>query len=322
MTRRIMLRCYLYICVAGTLALFGQTSGHEPVIGANPAAQSQPEKPTVQAPADRQAHSAGNQSGTAPQITTRPESSPRKIPSAQYSPLAAAGGYAHPGVSPWEAIVNYLNPRRVNMGQVFDERKQAWLDNAAANQYFWYSFCVTALLVLSWFALAWIHNDRLRETWELAECAADALRYSEYCKRKADHAIARYNEHVEKCNRVVESAESGMVTPETATLNTFKEELRKVRADNESLTMKNAHLEDQLTKKDTSLKALSDRVTQAEQKIQASKSAANPPNPELVERIRRLEQQNRNLRQQIERGGNGKGAANAAKPTDTESERC
>lgn len=99
-------------------------------------------------------------------------------------------------------MVHALNPHDVDLGAMWEARRRAWLENAGANRYFWYSFGATALLVLSWFALAWVHNDRVRERWQLAEHAADALRYGEYCKRKAREAISRYNEHVEKCNRV------------------------------------------------------------------------------------------------------------------------
>ena len=159
----------------------------------------------------------------------------KRPPTAQYSPLAAAGGYARPSVTPWQAIVNYFNPHHLNMGQLFAERKQAWLDNALYNQYFWYSFWVTGMLILSWFAIAWIHNDRVRATWELAECASDALRYSEYCKREAKEAIRRHNDHIEKCNRIIEDNRSGlMTTPGTADLEFSGPELARLRNDNES----------------------------------------------------------------------------------------
>jgi hypothetical protein len=215
----------------------------------------------------------------------------KRPPAAQYSPLAAAGGYARPGVTPWQAIVYYFNPHHLNMGQLLAERKQAWLDNALYNQYFWYSFWVTGLLILSWFAIAWIHNDRVRATWELAECASDALKYSEYCKREAKEAIRRHNEHVEKCNRIIEDNRSGlMTTPETANLHSFRQELQKLRADNESLRLENAQLQTQLDGKTAEFQKLTDRVTEAERSIQAKQ--AQSPNAALVDRIRRLELRN------------------------------
>ena len=127
-------------------------------------------------------------------------------------------------------MVHALNPRDVNLGAIWEERRRAWLENAGANRYFWYSFGATAMLILSWFALAWVHTDRVRERWQLAEHAADALRYAEYCKRRAKEAISRYNVHVETCNRVIEAGESGIATPETANLEDYKRESNGSRA--------------------------------------------------------------------------------------------
>jgi len=112
--------------------------------------------------------SAYEQQGTAQPRVSRSQGRGR-VPAAQYSPLAAKGGYSNSHTSPLEAMVHALNPRDVNLGAIWEERRRAWLENAGANRYFWYSFGATALLVLSWFALAWMHTDRVRERWQLAE---------------------------------------------------------------------------------------------------------------------------------------------------------
>ena len=39
-----------------------------------------------------------------------------RVPAAQYSPLAAQGGYSRTRTSPLEAMVHALNPRDVNLG--------------------------------------------------------------------------------------------------------------------------------------------------------------------------------------------------------------
>src|SRR5207253_1844864 len=126
--------------------------------------------------------------------------SEERVPAGQYSPLAAQGGYSRARTTPLEAMVHALNPRDVNFGAMWEERRRVWLENAGANRYFWYSFGATAVVILSWFALAWVQNDRVRERWQLAEHAADALRYAESCKRRAKEAIDRYNMHIETCN--------------------------------------------------------------------------------------------------------------------------
>jgi len=233
-----------------------------------------------------------------------------QAPPAQYSPLAAQGGYSHAHTSPLEAMVHALNPHDVNLGAIWEARRRAWLENAGANRYFWYSFGATALLVLSWFALAWVHNDRVRERWQLAEHAADALRYAEYCKRRAREAISRYNEHVEKCNRVIEAGESGMSTPETANLEDYKRELQRLKSDNDAKELQVARLEEQLEQKGTQLTSLTERVSEAERRLKNRAGAGTENgNAALVERIQRLEAENRRLKQ-------GKSAAAKAAVAD------
>jgi hypothetical protein len=280
------LRVYLVLAVVEP-AVFGQVS-----------AQIQ----------DRQPAAVQQRSGQ-PRIN-RYQGSETQAPIAQYSPLAAQGGYSHAHTSPLEAMVHALNPHDVSLGAIWEARRRAWLENAGANRYFWYSFGATALLVLSWFALAWVHNDRVRERWQLAEHAADALRYAEYCKRRAREATSRYNEHVEKCNRVIEAGESGMSTPETANLGDYKRELQRLKSDNDAKELQVARLEEQLEQKGTQLTSLTERVSEAERRLKNRPGAGTENgNAALVERIQRLEAENRRLKQ-------GKSAAAKAAVAD------
>ena len=284
---------YIYVAlIVATAPVYGQDPNEEPKAQSTSTEQTpSPDGSPVPVRPTRRAAS--------PAYSYRPTQ--KRPPAAQYSPLAAAGGYGHPGVTPWQAIVNYFNPHHLNMGQLFAERKQAWLDNALYNQYFWYSFWVTGLLILSWFAIAWIHSDRHRATWELAECASDALRYSEYCKREAKEAIRRHNDHIEKCNRIIEDRRSGlMTTPGTADLETSKQQLQRLRGDNESLRLENTQLQEQLDGKTSEFQKLTERVTEAERSIQAKQ--AQSPNAELVDRIQRLELRNSQLEQKLQSG--------------------
>jgi chromosome segregation ATPase len=185
----------------------------------------------------------------------------------------------------------------VNLGAIWEERRRAWLENAGANRYFWYSFGASALLILSWFALAWMHTDRVRERWQLAEHAADALRYAEYCKRRTREAVGRYNEHVEKCNRVIEAEDSGITTPETANLEDYRHQIQRLKSENDAKDLQVARLEEQLAQKSTQLTGLTERITEAERRLK--NRTATPPdngNAALVERIQRLEAENRRLK--------------------------
>jgi hypothetical protein len=229
--------------------------------------------------------------------------------------LAAQGGYAGGRTSPLDAAVHALNPHDVNLGEIWERRRQQWLENAGANPYFWFSFSITAVVILSWFALAWVHSDRVRERWQLAEHAADALRYAEYCKRRASEAIGRYNEHVEKCNRLIESGESGLTTPETANLEDHRREITRLAADNDSKDMQVKRLQEELDRKAQELTDISKRIEQAEQRLNARAKVASSVDAQskLAERINRLETENRTLteenRRLRSRSGNTKAAA-------------
>jgi len=236
-------------------------------------------------------------------------------PAARYSPLAAQGGYAAGRTSPLEAVIHTLNPHDVNLGDVWERRRRQWLENAGANPYFWFGFAVTVALILSWFVLAWIHTDRVRERWQLAEHAADALRYAEYCRRRASAAIGRYNEHVEKCNRLIEAGESGLATPETANLEDYRRELTRLAADNDSKDLQVKRLQEELERKAQELSDIAKRIEQAEQRLNArSKLATNADaQAKLAERINRLETENRTLaeenRRLRQRSGSNKAVA-------------
>ena len=275
---------YLYICVVlATVdpALFGQTATQDQSTTSVSREQ--------QTPAQPQLH--------------QHQESDQRVPATQYSPLAAQGGYSQSHTSLLEAMVHALNPRDVNLGAMWEERRRAWLENAGSNRYFWYSFGVTILVILSWFALAWVQNDRVRERWQLAEHAADALRYAEYCKRKAVEAIDRYNLHIETCNRVIEGGESGVATPETANLEDQKRELQRLKSDNQAKDFEVARLTEELKQRTAEQNTLTARVTAAEERLKVRIGAGSEnANAELVERIRRLEAENRRLKQ-------GRGAA-------------
>ena len=270
---------YLFFYVALGLidpALIGQTR-----------TQDQPSAPVSQQ----------QQAPAQPRLRQYQESNQR-VPAAQYSPLAAQGGYSHGSTSPLEALVHALNPRDVNLGAMWEERRRTWLENTGANRYFWYSFGATILVILSWFALAWVQNDRVRERWQLAEHAADALRYAEFCKRRAKEAISRYNLHIETCNRVIEAGESGVATPETANLEDFKRETQRLRSDNNAKELQVTSLTERLEQKAGELNSLTERVTAAEQRLKSrTGEGSQSANAALVERIQRLEAENRRLKQ-------------------------
>jgi hypothetical protein len=317
------MRRYLYIYVAFALtmpALFGQEG---PGAAPHPQPATTTQTPNTDEPADPVQEPAARPgelrdpakpAQRTPPRQTRPAPAqaygyrqPERPPAAQYSPLAAQGGYCRHQSSPWQMVVGHFNPRHLNLGHLMEERRQAWLDNVATNEYFWYAACATGMLLISWTVLWWVNDDRLRALTELSENAADALRYSEYCKREAKAAIRRHNEHMDKCNRVIEDQRSGLATtPETAHLDDQKREIKRLAADNDALKKHNARLLEEREQKAAELQTLTQRVDEVEKHLQASNGASKNPNTGLVERIARLEDENRRLQQQLTRKANTK----------------
>lgn len=230
-------------------------------------------------------------------------------PAARYSPLAARGGYKRQGMTWYDAAFRSLNPSDFNWGAWWEQRRRVWLENVALNPYFWYSFVVTSLLMMSGFALAVQHSDRLKERRRWAEVAADAKHYADYCKRQALEAAERYNAHVEKCNRVIESADSGLVTPETANITDLRSELERLRADNDAKTRQVQKLDEQLKEREAATSNLMVRIAELEKTMGSKRSGqaktetavVGAPNAALIERINRLERELASRNEQLRR---------------------
>ena len=90
--------------------------------------------------------------------------SPRaESPAARYSPLAAAGGYKSQHVTWYDALLHSLNPKNIDWGLRWEQRRANFLENTIANKYF--VFC--AFLVLCFYAtlvaIGWIVRDHKQD---------------------------------------------------------------------------------------------------------------------------------------------------------------
>jgi hypothetical protein len=111
-------------------------------------------------------------------------------------------------------------------------------------------------------------------------------------------AIDRYNLHIETCNRVIEGGESGVATPETANLEDQKREFQRLKSDNQAKDFEVARLTEELKQRTAEQNTLTARVTAAEERLKVRiGTGSESANAELVERIQRLEAENRRLKQ-------------------------
>ena len=107
----------------------------------------------------------------------------------------------------YEFLLKQFNPNNLDYGASMEERRQAFLNETVRNRYFEYSASVTlALLLMTVFcAKQWI--DQRRILWITAEMMADLYRHDLYSRHIAEKAIRKYNEHIERCNRAIETGQ-------------------------------------------------------------------------------------------------------------------
>lgn len=109
----------------------------------------------------------------------------------------------------YDAMLRQFNPDNLDWGQWLEQRREQFLEQTAANPYFKYSMVTTLILIVLSIALAKALIDQSRVKWLAQERYEDLLRQDALSRKEAHAAIRRYNEHVEKCNRVIEAELAG-----------------------------------------------------------------------------------------------------------------
>ena len=129
----------------------------------------------------------------------------------------------------YEQVLRHLNPNNIDYGSIWEQRKQAILQQIG-NPYFQYSFAATAA-VLVLLALLCVQRMSHKRALDVAVLSiADVLRHDEYSRQIADEAIRRHNEHIESCNRLIEAGQD-----DAAELQRIRKELADTQAENKSL---------------------------------------------------------------------------------------
>lgn len=135
--------------------------------------------------------------------TRRAQPPAAAAPSPLYQrPVVATRPYQHTW---YDAMLQQFNPDNLDWGQWLEQRREQFLEQTVANPYFKYSMVTTLLLLVLSVAFAKALIDKSRITWLAQERYEDVLRQDAISRKEAHAAIRRYNEHVEKCNRVIEA---------------------------------------------------------------------------------------------------------------------
>ena len=230
-------------------------------------------------------------------LPARSQTAQRPYGRENYSPLAAAGGYRRHRERFWEFWWHRINPHNFNYGAWIEQRRQVFLDQAGSNRYFWFAFWELAGVC---FLLLWATKERMdrKDTeWEAAECLADLANYADYCRWSALEAIEQHNAHIEVCNRVIESAQTGRPMASGGNSESdWKAEADRLGAELAQKIADIARLTAALEQK--TVNDLSVRVDELARNQNGRTNDGGPTNMDLVARVNRLTEEAEALRQE------------------------
>jgi len=222
---------------------------------------------------------------------------------------AAVGGQAPPqpyrSRETWyEFLARQFNPTNFNYGAWLEERRQTFLAASVKTPYFWYSFWVTAGLLLMLLAYAKLRLDNRRSIRITAEMLADVHNHDLHSRQVAREAVEKHNQHMEHCNRVMEAAESADGRPGWGgtELENLRTELQRVAAQLDATTQARNKLQEELRQKALVVTDLSLRLDALAKKMNGQGEArdgvaAQPPTDgsgdgvRLVGHINRLQEE-------------------------------
>jgi hypothetical protein len=204
----------------------------------------------------------------------------------------------------YEFVLRQFNSTDFNYGAWLEQRRQAFLDATARNQYFWFAFWVTvyaAFLTLA-YAKRWMDDSRKMRIH--AQTLADLHNHDLHSREEARKAIERYNGHIERCNRAIEAAELGNGRPgwsETGQ-DSLKAELARMADQLDATTHDRDRLQEELRQKALVVADLSTRLDALAKRLNAPgrpDTALREPSPadatgdgaRLVGHINRLQEE-------------------------------
>ena len=197
-------------------------------------------------------------------VTPAKSQTRRPPPRSQYSPLAAEQA-KHPGKQQpqtwYDFALSRLNPSNFDYGGWMEERRRAFLEASLKSPYFDYGLAMTITTVLLMAACSKLWIDGKRREWLTAEMMTDLLNQDQRSRQVAKEAIRKHNDHIERCNRVIEAAESGHPLPGSVTeAQELQAKVREAEANAAALTRDKKKIEAELEEKKLLIAQLSLRV--------------------------------------------------------------
>jgi len=158
-------------------------------------------------------------------------------------------------------MLKQFNPNDVDYGSWIERERQAFIEARIKNPYFLYSLSTSIgfLVVTALYTKLWI--DHRRAMWITAEMMADVYNQDAYSRRVAQQAIEKYNTHIEHCNRVIEAAEHGGVSPGPGPeVEKLRSELMRIAEERDTATRERDIAREDLRKKSEILAEMSVRL--------------------------------------------------------------
>lgn len=201
----------------------------------------------------------------------------------------------------YDFFLRQFNPDHLDRGAWIEQRRQMFLDATARSPYFKYSLTATILLLIQMAACAKLWCDLRKTKWIDAEKLADVLSHDRRSREAAREAIRRYNEHIEKCNRVIEAQEAGLSLSAAAASSdaeALRAELQETAAKLSDVTRERNELKAELDETKLSVADLSLRVEALARKgnghstgAEGMAGASAASHGDLVRHINNLQQQ-------------------------------
>jgi hypothetical protein len=123
----------------------------------------------------------------------------------------------------YEFVFKQFNPDNVDYGRWMERERRELIELRLRNPYFLYSFWITVALLVAATVCAKQWVDHRRAMSMTAEMMADLYNQDAYSRQIAQEAIARFNQHIERCNRAIEQGE---MSPGAAAGSNETEQLR------------------------------------------------------------------------------------------------
>ena len=197
----------------------------------------------------------------------------------------------------YEFLLKQFNPDDLDYGKWMEERRSAFLDAIVRNPYFQYGACITILLLITVLLYGKKWTDHRRVLWITAEMMTDLYNHDAYSRQIAREAIQKYNDHIERCNRAIESSEYGLSMPgKNSDADQLRSELQRVTEERDSYKRERDLAKDDLAQKERILADMSLRLDALAKKTDGQRYASvvvdsHGSDQKLVQHINTLQEQ-------------------------------